>query len=147
GALARLHGAAVPPSVCGSPPRRSLEAIAIENATEGCVRETYGALVAMWQARFAREGRVRRAMARIAEDEARHAALAWEVAAWLEAKLPASANCRVRSAVRAAVAELGVEAAAPRDSELVREAGVPSRIAAKALHAEARRTLWTTAGG
>lgn len=60
---------------------RSLEEIALENATEGCVNETYGALVATFQARVAGDPRVRAAMARIARDETRHAALARDVAA------------------------------------------------------------------
>ena len=52
---------------------RELEAIAIENAVEGCVRESFGALLATWQAKTAGDARVRAAMKRIARDETRHA--------------------------------------------------------------------------
>ena len=53
-----------------------------ENAREGCVRETFGALIAMHQAERAGDPIIRRAMRRIAEEETRHAELAWEVASW-----------------------------------------------------------------
>src|SRR5207244_884717 len=44
--LARRHGSSPVPVVVRSPPSRSLVEIAEENAVEGCVRETWGALVA-----------------------------------------------------------------------------------------------------
>jgi hypothetical protein len=47
--LARRHGVAPLPIKVGAFPARSLEDLAVENATEGCVRETYGALLALWQ--------------------------------------------------------------------------------------------------
>ncbi|MGH7436059.1 MAG: ferritin-like domain-containing protein, partial [Polyangiaceae bacterium] len=64
-------------------PVRPLEDIATENAAEGCVRETFGALIGIWQARFAGDPQVRRAMNGVARDESRHAALSWEVARWI----------------------------------------------------------------
>jgi len=59
--------------------RRTLFEVALENAVEGCVRETYGAAVGAWQARRAPDDRVRRAFAPVVADEARHADLAWDV--------------------------------------------------------------------
>jgi hypothetical protein len=86
-ALARRYGATVrAPVVCATPLRTKL-AIARENAEEGCVRETYGALVAAHQAAHAQDPEVRTTLARIARDELRHAALGWAVAAWLEPQL------------------------------------------------------------
>ena len=49
---------------------------------EGCVGETEAALVAGAQLDAARDPVVRRALARIARDEARHAELAWRFVAW-----------------------------------------------------------------
>jgi hypothetical protein len=46
---------------------RAFEAVAIENAVEGCVHETFGAAVALVQAETARD-RVRRARDRAVED-------------------------------------------------------------------------------
>jgi hypothetical protein len=96
---------------------RSLVAIAIENAVEGCVRETYGAVVGLIEARMSADRGVRRAMERISEDECRHAELAWEVAAWLRERLTDRERAVVDRAMRAAVEELRREA----DGVVVRE--------------------------
>jgi hypothetical protein len=85
---------------------RSLEEIATENAVEGCVHETYAALLAMWQAEHARDADVRAAMRSIAEDETRHAALAWSVAEWIERELDVAARARVAAAFEAAMVTL-----------------------------------------
>ncbi len=72
------------------PALRSLEALAVENAVEGCVRETMGALFAMHQAASAADPHVRATMVSIAPDETRHAALGWAVAEWALDSLRAS---------------------------------------------------------
>ena len=68
--VAKRNGA-TPKAPSATPRRseRSLEEIAIENAIEGCVRETYGAVTAMWQAERAEDPSVRALMKRIAVDE------------------------------------------------------------------------------
>src|SRR5436305_808711 len=48
---------------------RTLEAIALENAVEGCVGESFGALVATWQSENATDAAVRDAFQAIAADE------------------------------------------------------------------------------
>ncbi|UQA55369.1 ferritin-like domain-containing protein [Polyangium aurulentum] len=114
-------------------PVRSLEEIAIENAAEGCVRETFGALVGMWQAEFARDGDVRRVMKRIAEDETRHAELSWAVDAWARQRLSPEAWARVEEARREALVEIAAEAERGYDDELVEIAGMPTQEAAVRL--------------
>ena len=91
-----------------APPRASRDrfAIALENAVEGCVRETYGALVAAYQARTARDPEIRRFFTRIAADEARHAELSHAIAAWIERDLDAGERARIAAAKDAAFAEL-----------------------------------------
>lgn len=89
--------------------RRSILEIAIENAVEGCVRETYGAAVALWQSQHAREHRA--TFARIARDEARHAVLAHKVDAFLARRLSARERAVVNDARREAIAELVREGA------------------------------------
>jgi hypothetical protein len=105
--LARAH-AAVVPRVVVRPLRsvRSLEDVARENVVEGCVGETFGALLAMWQAERTTNLGLARALRAIAPDEVRHAALAWAVSAWAETKLDDAARARVRSARDAKAAEL-----------------------------------------
>ena len=54
---------------------RPLVEVAVENAIEGCVRETWGAAVAAFQGERAGDRAVRRAMRSIAIEEAEHASL------------------------------------------------------------------------
>lgn len=93
------------PRVARIAPRAAL-AIAIENAVEGCVLETWAALVARFQAEHAVDADFREAMRIIAEDEARHAALAWDVRTWLETRLSPEEQAHVRDAYEQALADL-----------------------------------------
>jgi hypothetical protein len=141
--FAARHGCK-PPLVRVRPlPVRTVEAIAIENVAEGCVRETFGALVATWQARTAGDRAFASAMSRIAADETRHAELSWAVDDFLRSKLSASATRRVRRARRAVVELLAseIESAPPQD--LVEHVGLPKRSRARALFDAANRALWS----
>ena len=80
--MARRFGAAPPAVDVQSIAPRPLREVAIENAVEGCVRETFGALVATHQARVARDPRIAAMMKRISRDETRHAALSLGVSRW-----------------------------------------------------------------
>jgi hypothetical protein len=120
---ARAHGAAAIPEPRLRDARpRSLEAVARENAVEGCVRETFGALLLRWQAARAPDPSLRRALARIAGDEARHAALSWAIAQWAEGRLDRGARARVQTARARAVAALRRET---RTHELDAQVGRP----------------------
>lgn len=90
-------------------PARSLFAIALENAVEGCVRETYGALLAEHQAQTAQDPEVRAVMAQIATDELQHALLAWQVAAFLEPRLMPAERDQLALARATAIAQLLTE--------------------------------------
>jgi hypothetical protein len=131
--LARRYGAEPGVAHVTNARPRGLEAVARENAVEGCVRETFGAMLATWQAANAKDPAVRRSMARIASDETRHAALAWAVARWADARLDARARGRVRLARRAAARALERELAREPPEVLVREAGVPRARVARLL--------------
>ena len=61
----------------------SLFDLAVENMREGCVQETYGALLASYQALCTRDPEVRETMRSVAADETAHAELSWDLAAWL----------------------------------------------------------------
>jgi len=129
------------PEVEALPPR-SLFAVALDNAVEGCVRETFGALVAHHQALHARDAQVRSLMTDIAEDETRHAELSWAIDRWAWEQLPASEREALREAQREAVATLRAEVAAPLDTALVTEAGMPSPELAVSLVDSLARDLW-----
>jgi hypothetical protein len=108
-------------------------AIATENAVEGCVRETFAALVATWQAEHARDRVVRDAMRRIAADETRHAELAARVDAALAPLLDDAGRRKVRSARRRAALDLRTALGREPPADLVRLAGLPSRVVGLAL--------------
>jgi hypothetical protein len=132
-ALSRRFGGRVTPARVRRWRRRSVLAIAKENAVEGCVRETFGALVATWQAAHARDRDVRRAMQRIAADETRHAELAARVDAALAPLLDDAGRRELqRARVRTASA---LRASLDRDPPpaLVSIAGLPRRASALAL--------------
>jgi hypothetical protein len=142
GALA-LRYANQPLAAClGDPPEeRTLEAIATENMVEGCVRETYGALVALWQATHSADPVVASVMASIARDEIAHADLAWQVAAWSESRLSRAARHRVDDARAQAFDELERETATPLAPSLTMLAGLPAPENALALVSGLRREL------
>ena len=127
GALARRFGGAPErPRYGATPEVRSLEAFALENAVEGCVRETYGALVGLWQARRAGDRGIALVMRGIADDEVRHAELSWDVASWVEPRLSRAARARVVDARANAFDELESHVAARVPPELVDIAGLPT---------------------
>jgi hypothetical protein len=132
-ALARRFGGVFrEPRLRARGPRTLLE-LAVENAVEGCVRETFGALVALRQARAAREPSVASVMHRVAEDEIRHASLAFRVDRWLRTQLPEPRWAEVDAAMRSAFDDLRVEASLEPETELVALAGLPRRAEAVAL--------------
>ena len=137
-ALARRHGRAPLPVVVRRARKRPLVAIAIENAVEGCVNETWGALVATWQAEAAGDPELGAAWKTIAADETRHAELARAVDAWMVNQLDESDRRAVSSARRRAVRDLARTLDAPAEAALVARVGLPSPAVARALfHASA----------
>jgi hypothetical protein len=140
----RRWGAAPHAPTSTDGPVRDLEAIAVENATEGCVRETFGAVVAAWQAAHARDARIRAAMNRIAREESQHAALAWEVAQWAERRLDRPARERVNAARRRALMTLAGEMTADPPRQLVEVVGLPTALQAARLLDAMERMLEVT---
>ncbi len=141
-ALARRHGTTPPRTPKAPRAVRSIEAIALENAVEGCVRETFGALTAMAQARAATDPGIRAAMKRIAIDEVRHASLGWAVAKWAEKRLDSQARARVAAARDAAVAELAAEVGHEAPQTLRDVAGLPDASQAARMVAALARSVW-----
>jgi hypothetical protein len=139
--FARRFGGNAPRARVRSARARSLEEVAHENGVEGCVRETYAALIATWQAARATDPEIAREMAAIAEDETRHAALAWAFARWAEEHLDDSARARLRTARDAAVAEIE-QGIAPVAPTLACAAGLPSPDDQRRLLGAVRRELW-----
>ncbi|MFO7566749.1 MAG: hypothetical protein R6X02_29170 [Enhygromyxa sp.] len=80
--------------------------IAIHNAVEGCVHEAFAALVAAVVARVGASELLRRIYARIADDEAGHGQLAWDLHEWFMSRLSPRERERVAAVNRDALARL-----------------------------------------
>lgn len=132
--LARRFGCEPLPADIGPARPRSLYEIALENAVEGCARETYGALVATHQALAAGDEDVRAVMAGIAEDETRHAWFSLELHRWAKSQLPAAQRFELDRAHAEAMRELADAVASEDVRDDVRAvAGHPSREQASTL--------------
>lgn len=147
GELARAHGAEPAPVELGEVPLRDAASLALDNAVEGCVRETFGAAVGLYQARHASDPRIRFALHRIARDEVEHAALAWKIAAWVEPLLLPDEREHVRRARRRALALLRGELMEEPRASLRAVAGLPPPASAMAMFETLERTLWGEAQG
>jgi hypothetical protein len=121
--------------------KRSLETIARENAVEGCVFETYGALLAMWQGENVGDSTLRSSFRRLARDETRDSALSWAIARWVEQRLDCPARARVAESRRNTVEELRRRVAAPAPA-LVRRGLQSSGARGRLMVDHLARTLW-----
>lgn len=121
----------------------SLFELALHNAREGCVNETYAALVALHQAQAAADADVRASLAEIANDEVSHAQWSHDLDAWLQPQLTIAQQHAVAAAKATALTELACMAQAPT-SEAQRRVGMPSPdvaaqfVARLTAHVEAR---------
>ena len=123
------------PSLPPAAPRgaRTLEEIALENATLGCIRGSYGAAVVRVQAVRASDPVVRAAMKRLAPEEARHAELAWAVHGWLCARTGPLVRDALITAQRDELVVLGEELMFEHDAVLIDVIGLPTANQARAL--------------
>lgn len=141
--LVRARGGRWRRPVVTACPRRELLAIAVENAVEGCVRETWAALSAAHQARCAGDRRIRAAMVGIALDEQGHAELAWAIDGWLRGRLDAEEWAQVEAARAGAAEQLRAGLLARRlPDEVVQLAGVADAEAARRLVDGLAGALW-----
>ncbi len=138
----RFGGTPQPPEVPESP-LRSAYALARDNASEGCVRETFGALLASYQAQHAEDVTLRAAFQTIAADETRHAQLSWEIAAWLEPQLSIQEREEIARVRMVAVETLSHELDLGLSEEALRELGLPAPAEAAKLFHSLREKLWS----
>lgn len=85
--LAEERGAGVPAIATNETGEASVLDVALHNAVEGCVHESFAALMAAVRSTSAADPRLRRVFAKIAADETRHGQLAWDLDAWLHERL------------------------------------------------------------
>jgi hypothetical protein len=130
---AQRFGAELDPVRVEAQKERSLLAMALENAEEGCVRETFGAALAHFSAQRAEDSELRMLWTRIAEDETRHAELSRDIGVWLASRLLASERALVEARKYQALARLRQGLRTDPDRSLARMAGVPTSREAHVL--------------
>jgi hypothetical protein len=139
--LARRFGGEPVVPVVAERPVRSLFELAIDNAVEGCVRETFGALVAQYQALHAENPQIRAAMRGIAQDETRHAEFSWALDEWVNGELSVAEQIAVREARRDALLRLRSELETAVDPTVAQQAGMPTAAVAQRLLLEVGASL------
>ncbi|MDF2695447.1 MAG: putative lipoprotein, partial [Labilithrix sp.] len=146
GRLARRYGGRYVKPRVRAATVRPFEAFAQDNAVEGCVRETFGALVATWQAAHARDPEVARVLDVIANDETEHAALSWAVLRWSFARLGGEARARIADVCARAidgVVDCGDGEGGRDEPELVESAGLPPRRIRRAFAYTLAEEVWS----
>lgn len=136
----RFGGIPAPPRVRSVPVPTLLQLLE-DDAVEGCVKETFGALLATWQAERAADARVRRTMRRVASDETRHAALAWEILRWGMGRLSPPERRRVEATLERALVALESGTPAASHPDVGRVAGLPGRAEERLLARRLARAL------
>lgn len=141
GDWAQRAGRAVPPAAKFPERSTTLLDLALANAAEGCVIETYSALVATHQARHAAP-HLRRALAHVAAEETEHAQLSWDIARWAqsllephERKLVDDELARARERLSRRLPDL--------PATISTELGLPSHGVARRLFAAINAELWS----
>lgn len=130
-ALTTAAGGALLPFAATPQSPRGFAAMTLDNAVEGCARETWAAMVALHQARFAEDPSVRGAFAVIARDELAHAALSWDLARWCGVHASEATRRESRQAWRDALESLRPGDRA--EDGFTRALGLPSAAASNAL--------------
>jgi hypothetical protein len=118
---------------------RGLDDVAEDNAVEGCVHETFGAVALSVQARRAEHPLLRRFFQSIARDEIEHAALSWDVHDALWSRLCSHSRARIQKAQRRALAQIEAMPALPEPLRM--SAGAPSDAERRTLARTMRASL------
>lgn len=116
------------------------------NAVEGCVRESLGAAVALWQSLHTSDPELRRTLAFIAEEEVAHAELSWEIDSWCRSQLSEDEARALDASKRRAGADLWHRLSA-NDNESGALAGLPNTLASRELLDRIAGSTWAAAEG
>ena len=138
--LAKGYGSTPEPVQVASFSLRPLIEIACENAKEGCIREAFGALLAMWQAEHTEDKAVQAVMNRIAYEESEHAALSFAIDEWVRPLLSADELLQLEDAHNQGRESLYTELSKEPSKALVQFAGFPTVSEAQTLFQALQQT-------
>jgi hypothetical protein len=121
---------------------RSLYEIAIENAVEGCVNETFAAACGLWQSEYAQLYVFRKVIGHITEEEMGHAALSWEIHQWIMPQLSEAQQEQIRLAQAEAVDSLVSDFKQESNPVLQQAFGLPTKDDAARLFTQLKNSVW-----
>ena len=122
---------------------RPLAEIAYDNLAEGCIRETYGALSAVWQTEHAEDEAVRAVTHRIVHEESRHAALSWDIHRWVWPQLTPQEQQKCQEVADTAIQELEASIQEEPPTSLAKIAGLPPAQKAQEMFQQVKTLLWS----
>ena len=146
GLLAATYEAVVPEVRVDDFQLRSLYEIALENAVEGCVNETFAAACGLWQSQHAGLDVFRAVIGHITDEEIGHADLSWDIHRWVMPQLSEPEQARIREAQAEAVASLLADFRQEGDPAVQQAFGLPTRDEAGRLFAQLQASVWGDLG-
>lgn len=121
---------------------RSLYDIALENAVEGCVNETFAAACGLWQSEYAQLEVFREVIAHITDEEMGHAELSWAIHQWVMPQLSQVEQEQIRVAQAEAVESLVKDFKQESNPVLQQAFGLPTKEDAARLFAQLKDSVW-----
>ena len=95
------------PSVKYKPSQKDIFEVALHNAVEGCVHETWSALIANWQsAHLEEDPDLCIIYHKIGQDETNHGQLAWDLHHWFLSQLTKNQQKTIKKSQQQAIARL-----------------------------------------
>ena len=121
------EGGKASPLDFGTQTKRGIFELAMDNAVEGCIFETYAALRARYQSLHAENKKVRKIMKIIARDETAHAQLAWDIHSWIMPQLSDEQRACVAKEQEKARRKLKESVQNSPSTSLSKEIGLPGQ--------------------
>ncbi|MBK8454435.1 MAG: ferritin-like domain-containing protein [Thiofilum sp.] len=145
GLLAQAYATSVPEVFIDDFRLRSLAEIALENAVQGCINETYAAACGYWQYATAEHEIFREIIGHISDEESKHAALSWAIHAWIMPQLTQQEQNTIRAAQSKAIAALKAVNTGDEYPLVMTALGQPSAHQCVELVNELQTSLWEPA--
>mgnify|MGYP000088379020 FL=1 len=121
---------------------RPLYEIALENAVEGCVNETFAAACGLWQSEYAQLDVFRKVIGHITEEEMGHAALSWDIHQWIMPQLSQAEQEQIHRAQASAVDSLVDDFKQESNPVLHQAFGLPTKEDATRLFTQLKNSVW-----